>query len=474
LLAQQVRRSFGVDDPARQASVHWVGVWDTVESVGFPILFSRDNPATASFRDKPGIRNVRHALAFDEHRLPFLPRLYDEPSEVTLTDDRGKKTLKQVWFPGVHCDVGGSYAIESSGLADRAWLWMFNEVAAEFGLSALAELPSDGHLPFNDLGMPRRASFPNASLVRHDALWDTPWWALAGMTVRRMEPLRVATNGEVKEAKDRHEPIGNVGTLVDVKAAPVPAPLGGPSVWDKRRKLWPAALALVVAAAGLVLSGWSLDDPDHRLASSVRSRPACHFAMQQLASLVNPTLLPSALERLANRCGPVASIGLRDRAVWNTYLQRSPVSGMCWDLVAILGIGYLLARISSRSFTFLAGFRRPGQRRVALLSAIGMLPLIAVLSDIGEDVLTLIAIALERLNAPLLVPSLLVLVGLCSLFKVVFYVASFGLFGLVRVGIPLWPGARVGKVGRRWAAAPAQANQWRASATRSKERTAPP
>ena len=58
------------------------------------------------------------------------------------------------------------------------------------------------------------------------------------------------------------------------------------------------------------------------------------------------------------------------------------------------------------------------------------------------------AIALERWSAPLLVPYLLVLVGLLSLSKVVFYAASVGLFGFVRVVLACWPGSRIGKVGR--------------------------
>ena len=71
-LAEQVRRNF-----ARPADVFWVGVWDTVESVGLPPFGSRDNPATATFADKKHMLHVRHALAFDEHRLTFLPRVYD-------------------------------------------------------------------------------------------------------------------------------------------------------------------------------------------------------------------------------------------------------------------------------------------------------------------------------------------------------------------------------------------------------------
>ena len=47
---------------------------------------------------------------------------------------------QQVWFPGVHCDVGGSYAAsqpdsiypaQRTGLSDASLRWMINEVAAE-------------------------------------------------------------------------------------------------------------------------------------------------------------------------------------------------------------------------------------------------------------------------------------------------------------------------------------------------------
>jgi uncharacterized protein (DUF2235 family) len=106
-LAEQVRRNF-----ARTAAVYWVGVWDTVESVGLPLLGSRDNPATATFHDKPRIRNVRHALALDEHRWPFLPRPYDAPSVVRTDDGR---TLKQLWFPA--CTATSAAATRRSSKA---------------------------------------------------------------------------------------------------------------------------------------------------------------------------------------------------------------------------------------------------------------------------------------------------------------------------------------------------------------------
>jgi uncharacterized protein (DUF2235 family) len=35
--------------------------------------------------------------------------------------------MKQVWFPGVHCDVGGGYQEKESGLAKCALQWMLKE-----------------------------------------------------------------------------------------------------------------------------------------------------------------------------------------------------------------------------------------------------------------------------------------------------------------------------------------------------------
>src|SRR5260370_13050105 len=40
---------------------------------------------------------------------------------------RGPKDLKQVWFAGVHCDVGGGYPENESGLAKIALDWIMQE-----------------------------------------------------------------------------------------------------------------------------------------------------------------------------------------------------------------------------------------------------------------------------------------------------------------------------------------------------------
>jgi uncharacterized protein (DUF2235 family) len=58
-----------------------------------------------------------HALAIDEKRKPFEPTLWRKQSESPPS-----QVLEQVWFPGVHSDVGGGYP--RHGLSDGALLWM--------------------------------------------------------------------------------------------------------------------------------------------------------------------------------------------------------------------------------------------------------------------------------------------------------------------------------------------------------------
>jgi uncharacterized protein (DUF2235 family) len=433
-LAEQVRRVFASNDAATRATVYWVGVWDTVESVGLPLLGSRDNPATATFHDKPGIKNVRHALAFDEHRLPFKPRLYDAPSR-TRTDDG--RTLEQLWFPGVHCDVGGSYRKNEAGLSDASLVWMINEVADELRIPKVALIaPTQGQPAYDDFGMPRTKPFPATQMLRHDALWDTPYWALAGMTVRNLLPTKVVT---------RKDPIG---VVVDIAAHPQ-APVDGPSVWDRRRPLWTLAAVVLFGTIALGLSGFSLmTAPPYRSALSAAdwlaaARSACHFAAQQLAAGPVPAAwLPGA-------CGSVAPTGLRDPDAWAAAVQASPAWAMAWDFVFIACWGYVLARIASRAFAFLAGFRRPGDKLPAW-RWLGLAPMIAVVGDVGENVATGVALIAHGLGSPLLVAMLLYLGGMLSIAKLGGLVASLP-FLVVRLALAVLPTARVGKVGRRQA-----------------------
>lgn len=92
--------------------IHFVGVWDTVSSVGWiytPLrLF---NVA----RNKTIVR-ARQALSIDERRCFYRDILWGESLP--------GQDIQQVWFAGVHSDVGGSYPQESSGLSNFPLQWM--------------------------------------------------------------------------------------------------------------------------------------------------------------------------------------------------------------------------------------------------------------------------------------------------------------------------------------------------------------
>jgi uncharacterized protein (DUF2235 family) len=116
------------DNPSKQTPIHFIGVWDTVGSLGIPddmgFLNLLDNPGDHRFHDtalSSVVNHARHAVGLDEKRQSFIPTLWTENSPQT--------DLKQLWFPGVHGDVGGGYG--QCGLSDGALYWMMQEATAE-------------------------------------------------------------------------------------------------------------------------------------------------------------------------------------------------------------------------------------------------------------------------------------------------------------------------------------------------------
>lgn len=118
--------SFHAAGGTHEIPIHLVGVWDTVGALGIPddlallnLLESSDDHAFHDVNLSPLVSNARHAIALDEIRASFQPTLWAGPNS-----DR----MKQVWFPGVHSDVGGGY--REPGLSDGALLWMIEEAGA--------------------------------------------------------------------------------------------------------------------------------------------------------------------------------------------------------------------------------------------------------------------------------------------------------------------------------------------------------
>ncbi|MFD5778340.1 DUF2235 domain-containing protein [Streptomyces fungicidicus] len=134
------RRSY-----AYETEIGFVGVWDTVGALGVPLPDAAWlQPAANRFNHQWAfhdtelsgwIRAAFHALAVDEQRSAFRPALWHlRPGSAA----RGQE-LKQVWFAGVHCDVGGGY--KETGLSDIALLWMVDQArrhGLEFDTDALS------------------------------------------------------------------------------------------------------------------------------------------------------------------------------------------------------------------------------------------------------------------------------------------------------------------------------------------------
>ncbi|KIO29821.1 hypothetical protein M407DRAFT_226348 [Tulasnella calospora MUT 4182] len=176
---------------SRDVEIEFLGVWDTVGSVG---LFSRHLPFTAS---NTIVRTFRHALALDEHRAKFRPnpwhRVAPSAAAARFDPDRGtpaidyaaravsdgsgsdydeeyyhgkyhgsKETdVKEVWFAGCHADVGGGSAHnnKTNTLANPSLVWMVNEILAAdapilFKKRAFEDMPAFDALMIKDANAP--------------------------------------------------------------------------------------------------------------------------------------------------------------------------------------------------------------------------------------------------------------------------------------------------------------------------------
>ncbi|CAE6519214.1 unnamed protein product [Rhizoctonia solani] len=102
-------------------TVDYVGVWDTVASVGALI------PQSLPWIDyNPSILTFRQALALDERRGNFIPSVWDH-RRTTIVQD-----VKEVWFKGEHSDVGGGSACQENNnysmLSNISLRWMIRQI----------------------------------------------------------------------------------------------------------------------------------------------------------------------------------------------------------------------------------------------------------------------------------------------------------------------------------------------------------
>ena len=172
-LRSSFRRTFGrrfkddsrAEGVSRQTPIHFLGLWDTVKSYGR--LYNPSYLPRESTNESVGI--IRHAIALDEKRV-FFPQMH------WRRKGEGQQ-LREVWFAGVHGDVGGTPSEPESGLSKMALDWMLGH-AFEAGLL----IDHQDYLRIVH-GIPEKADAdlpaiarPDPAALRHESL--TGWWWL--------------------------------------------------------------------------------------------------------------------------------------------------------------------------------------------------------------------------------------------------------------------------------------------------------
>jgi uncharacterized protein (DUF2235 family) len=166
--------------------VKFIGVWDTVGSLGIPLgtlgrIFNKKH----RFHDvslSRTVENAYQALAIDEGRRPFAPTLWEKNPQAT------DQVMSQVWFAGVHTSIGGGNA--DARQSDRALLWMMSraaKVGLEFNQTLVATFAND----FN-------GTIPQSTI--HRVFGAVPFGLLT--YVRQVDAFRAAGNLNCCETVD--------------------------------------------------------------------------------------------------------------------------------------------------------------------------------------------------------------------------------------------------------------------------------
>ena len=121
--SQLFRRSYSTE-----SRIAFIGVWDTVGALGVPlgeVPILKKISSKWTFHDtklSSTVDAAYQALAIDEERLPFKPAIWEPQA------DSKEQTVEQVWFSGVHSDVGGGYV--ETDLSDISLTWMVHRATS--------------------------------------------------------------------------------------------------------------------------------------------------------------------------------------------------------------------------------------------------------------------------------------------------------------------------------------------------------
>lgn len=385
-IAAQARRLFA-PGPARTADIHFVGVWDTVATVGMP-PFRLKITAGSDVNGKSYV-HVRQALALDEHRAQFQPRLYAQGNGPITTRSGKQGSLVQLWFRGAHCDVGGGYTSDQAVLSDHAFAWLVSE-AVRVGLRLG---PEQAPLNTEAAVFAAVAALPPAPPEReatvHSELHGNGLWALTGMTVRDTTTLDLEDTVDARLDAHEHPAVAR-------PAAPLSSVWRGPrkslTMWFLLLTLPFWMLMLGQLLYGAPNTGSMVGDLQRIWADWPRYLKAnLMFQGWQLMG-ANPLLWPKVLAAF-------------DSARW----------ALLWELGYIACYAYVLAWWASRAFARRAGLRRAGQPVPRGLMRLGWALPLLVGGDLMENLLSWATLTLhqEQLLWPAMVTAVAMSVASC-------------------------------------------------------------
>jgi uncharacterized protein (DUF2235 family) len=130
-------RSGQIERSRRVKKIRFLGLWDTVAAYGLPVdemtrgvsryLWPLELPNHRLDPDR--IERACHALSLDDQRTTFHPVLWDESNLPTPPSPRPQpyatkqEKVTQIWFAGVHANVGGGYPDDSLAYIPMVWIW---------------------------------------------------------------------------------------------------------------------------------------------------------------------------------------------------------------------------------------------------------------------------------------------------------------------------------------------------------------
>ncbi|MCA1458779.1 DUF2235 domain-containing protein [Bradyrhizobium sp. BRP22] len=114
-------------------SIRFLGLWDTVAAYGLPVdemtrgvskwVWPLELPNRVL---DPRVQRACHALALDDERTTFHPVLWDESTQLPSNPHQERNVcderISQIWFSGMHSNVGGGYPDDSLARIPQYWI----------------------------------------------------------------------------------------------------------------------------------------------------------------------------------------------------------------------------------------------------------------------------------------------------------------------------------------------------------------